>query len=69
MAALRIPANEPQLFLDDERIALKEGVARKWHKLKKHTSNPLIAPSMSETAIYLLGSALKESDPNDDGSA
>jgi len=62
----QIPSGQSQLFLDDERIADKQNVTRRWHRLHKHPMNPLFTRSGIEQQIYLFGTVLREPEPGRD---
>ncbi len=58
-----VERGQAQLFLDDERIAERNNVTRRWHRLRKHPANPLFSRSAEEVQVYLSGTVLHEPEP------
>ncbi|MEW6753572.1 MAG: hypothetical protein AB1505_21690 [Candidatus Latescibacterota bacterium] len=63
MTPTPIPPGQVQLFLDDALLAETRDLARRWHPLRKHPANPLLARSGAETQIYLFGTVHREPEP------
>ena len=60
---LAVERGQAELFLDDERIAERNNVTRRWHRLRKHPANPLFSRSGEEAQVYLSGTVLREPEP------
>ena len=64
---LAVERGQSQLFLDDEWIAERNNVTRRWHRLRKHPANPLFTRSGGEAQVYLSGTVLREPEPGGGG--